>query len=107
MLRVLVLLCSLALLLAPLGSAQAEPACAMQAVSQDMGALAQGADHQMPVPRHSAQGCDQLCAAVAILNPPEPAVAQVTAAQPLPRPVARLPGSQGPGPSERPPKRLL
>lgn len=107
MLRVLALLCSLALLVAPLGSAQAEPACAMLAVSQDMVASAHGADHQMPVPGHPAQSCKQLCAVVAILTQPEPVVAQSAAVQHSPRPVARLFDSQPTGPSERPPKPLV
>jgi hypothetical protein len=107
MLRVLALLCSLALLVAPLGSAQAGPACAMLAASQDMVASAQGADHQMPVPGHPAQSCKQLCAVVAILTPPEPVVAQSAVVQSSSRTVASLLPSQPPGPSERPPKRLV
>jgi hypothetical protein len=107
MLRVLALLCSLALLVAPPGSAQAEPACAMVAVSQDMVASAHRADHQIPVPGHTAQSCKQLCAVVAILNPPEPFLAQSGVVQPSLRPVARLLDSQPPSPSERPPKLLV
>lgn len=105
--RVLALLCSLALLVAPIGSAQAEPACAMLAVSQGLVASAHGADHEMPVPGHPAQTCKQLCAVVAILTPPEMVMAQVAVVRPLHRPVARLPDSQPPGQSERPPKRLV
>lgn len=104
MLRVLALLCSIALLLAPLGQEQAEPACAMLAVSQDMVASAHGVGHQMSVPGHPAQSCKKLCAVVAILTPPEPFVALCAVVQPSPRTVARLLDSLPPGPSERPPK---
>lgn len=107
MLRVLALLCSLALLISPLGSAQAKPACAMLAVSQDMIDSAHGADHLMPVPGHPAQSCKQLCAVVAILTPLEPVMALSVVVQPSPRPVASLLDSQPPGPSERPPKLLV
>jgi hypothetical protein len=107
MLRVLALLCSFVLLVAPLVSAQAEPACAMLTVSQDTVDSAHGADHQMPSPGHPAQSCKQLCAVVAILAPPDPAVAQSAVVQPSPRPVASLLDSQPPGPSERPPKHLV
>lgn len=107
MLHVLALLCSLALLLAPVGWAQAEPACPMLAGTQDMAHAAQGADHRMPAPGHPAQSCKQLCAVVAILTPHEPVVAQSVVVRPSPLPVARLLASQPPGPSERPPKHLV
>lgn len=106
MLRVLALLCTLALLLAPLGPAQAEPACTM-AVSQDMVHSADGTDHQMPVPGHPAQSCKQLCAALAILTPPEAVMARSAVVRPSPRPSAHLLNSQPPGAFERPPKRLV
>lgn len=107
MLRVLALLCCLALSVSPLGVARAETACAMLAVSQVMVASTHEADHQMPVPGHPAQSCKQLCAVVAILTPPEPVVAQSAVVQPSPRLVARQLASQPPGPSERPPKLLV
>jgi hypothetical protein len=104
MLRLLALLCSLALLVAPLGSAQAEPACAMLVVSQDVVDSAHGADHQMPAPDHLAPSCKQLCAVVAILTPVEPVVSPSAVFQPSPRHIASLLDSHPPGPSERPPK---
>jgi hypothetical protein len=111
MLRVLALLCSLALSLAPFGPARAESACAMLAwgATQDVVHAAHGSDHQIPAPAHhsSAQACKQLCTVVAILSPPEPVAARSVAVRPSPRPAARLRDSQPPDPSERPPKRLV
>jgi hypothetical protein len=105
MLRVLALLCSLALLLAPLGPAQATPACALLATAQAH--FAHSTDHQMPTSGHPTQACKQLCAVVAILTPPEPVIAQGVSVRPLPSSAARLIESQLPGPSERPPKDLV
>lgn len=107
MLRVLALLCSLLLVLAPLAPVQAEPACAMLAVTQDMAHAAHGSDHPMPGSGHPAQACKQLCAVVAILTPPAPVAARVAVVRPSPRPAARLLASLPPLPSERPPKSLL
>jgi hypothetical protein len=101
MLRVLALLCSFALLLAALGPAQAEPACAMLA-TQDHSA--HGADHQMPASGHPAQACKQLCTVVAILPPPESVAARPVVVLPTPRPAVRILASLPPSPSERPPK---
>lgn len=107
MLRILALLCSLALLLAPLGAAQAKPACAMLAVTQGIGHSAHETDHEKPVAGHPVQVCKQLCAVVAILTPPQPVVARPAFVRPAPSPVARLLDQQPPGPSERPPKHLI
>lgn len=107
MLRILALLCSLALLLAPLGAAQAEPACAMLAVSQDTVHATHEADHQMTMPGHPGQICKQLCAVVGILTPPDPDLANSFTVRPVPRPVASLLNSLPAGPSERPPKLLV
>lgn len=107
MLRVLALLCALALLVAPFGSAQAEPGCAMLEVAQDSVHSAHVSDHDMPMTGHPAEACKQLCAFVAILTAPKPVVAQSAVVQPSPRLVARLLDSQPTGPSERPPKPLV
>jgi hypothetical protein len=107
MLRVLALLCSLALLVAPLWSARAEPACAMLMVSQAMVAAAHGVDHQIPPIGHPAPSCKQLCTVVAILTPVEQVVAQSAVVQPSPRPVANLLDSQPLAPYDRPPKLLV
>jgi hypothetical protein len=105
MLRVLALLCSLALLLAPFGPAQAEPACAMVAAATTHSA--HGADHQMPASGHPAETCKQLCAVVAILAPPQPDAARFAFVRPSPTPAARLLDQPPPGPFERPPKLLV
>jgi hypothetical protein len=105
MLRVLALLCSIALLLVPVGPAQATPACAMLSTAEAHSA--HSTDHQMPSSGHPTQACKQLCAVVAILTPPEPVTAQGVSFRPLPRSAARLIESQLPGPSERPPKCLV
>ncbi len=107
MLRVLALLCSFALLLAPLGTAQAKPACAVLAVTQDIGHSAHWTDHETPVTGHPAQVCKQLCAVVATLAPSQPVVALSTFVRPSSSPVARLLEQPPPGPSERPPKLLV
>lgn len=107
MLRVLALLCAFALLLAPLGPAQANPACAMGAVSQDAVHAAHGPDHQMPVSAHASQGCKQLCAIVGLLAPAEPVLVPSLIGAQSPRAVVRLLQSRLPDPSERPPKHLI
>ena len=84
MLRVLALLCSFALLLAPLGTAQAKPACAVLAVTQDIGHSAHWTDHETPVTGHPAQVCKQLCAVVAILAPSHPLRACLRSRRPDP-----------------------
>ncbi|MFN5998824.1 MAG: hypothetical protein ACK47C_00275 [Paracoccaceae bacterium] len=105
MLRVLALLCAFALLLAPLGPAQANPACA--AVSQDAVHAAHGPDHKMPVSGHASQGCKQLCAIVGLLAPAEPVLEPFLIGAQSPRAVVRLLDSRLPDPSERPPKHLI
>lgn len=107
MLRILALLCALALLLAPLGTAQAEPACEMLAAAQDAVHSAHGSDHKMPMSGHAGQGCKQLCAIVVLLAPTEPIMVQSMVAGPSSLPLARLLESQRPDPSERPPKNLV
>jgi hypothetical protein len=107
LLRVLALLCSLALLLAPLGAARAEPGCALLAAAQDMAHAAHGSDHEMPPSGHVGQGCKQLCAVVAIPTSTDPVMVQSVGAAPSPRPAAGLPNSRLPDPSERPPKQLI
>lgn len=105
--RILALLCALALLLAPLSPAQANPACAILAVSQNADHSAHGPDHQMPVPGHAGQGCKQLCAIVGLLTPGEPVVVPFLILAQSPRSVVRLLESRRPDPSERPPKHLI
>lgn len=111
MLRVLALLCCLALLLTPLGPAQAEPGCAMLtgAGAQDMVHLTTKPAHEAPTPAHhsSAQACKQLCAVVAILTSPEPVALQSTVGRPSQPPSARLLDSLPPNPSERPPEQQV
>ncbi len=107
MLRFLALLCSLALMLAPLGQAQANPACAMLAMSQDAVHTAQGSDHQLPIAGHAGQVCKQVCAMVGILTPPDPDLTHFATIRPAPRPISRLLDSHPPAPSERPPKHLV
>lgn len=107
MLRILALLGSLAFMLVPLGPAQANPACAMLAMSQDAGHSAQGPDHQMPMAGHTGQTCKQVCAGVGILTPPNPDRTHFATSRPAPRPIARLLASHLPAPFERPPKHLV
>lgn len=107
MLRILALLCAFALLLPPLGPAQANPACAMLAVSQDAVHAAHLPDYQMPVSGHASQGCKQLCAILGLLAPAEPVLAPLLIVAHSPRTVVRLLQSRLPGPSERPPKHLI
>jgi hypothetical protein len=106
-LRFLALLCAFALLLAPLGPAQANPACAMGAVSQDAVHAAHGPDHQMPVSGHASQACKQLCAILGLLVPTEPVLVPFLIVAQSPRAVVRLLESRLPDPSERPPKHLI
>ncbi len=105
MLRLFALLCSLALILAPLAPSQAQSGCAMVAAA-GMHA-AHGTDHQMPASGHPAQACMHLCAVVAILNPPEAVTATLVTVQPPLLRVARLIERERPDPSERPPKGLV
>jgi hypothetical protein len=105
-LRVLALLCSLALLLAPLGAARVEPGCALLAAAQDAHA-AHGSDHEMPPSGHVGQSCKQLCVVVALPTSIDPVMVQSVEVAPSPRPAAGLPTSRLPDPSERPPKQLI
>lgn len=105
MLRLLVLLCSLALILAPLAPTQAQSGCAMIA-SAGMHA-AHGADHQMPASGHPAQACKQLCAVVAIMTPATAVATHVITVRPAPLRVAQLVERERPDPSDRPPKGLV
>ena len=107
MLRVLALLCSFALLLTPLGTALAKPACAELAVTQDIGHTAHGTNHETPVAGHPVQVCKQLCAVVAILTPLEQVLARSAFVRPSPSPVSRLLDQQQRGPFDRPPKLLV
>ena len=105
MLRVLALLCAIALMLAPIGPAQAQSGCAMAATA---GAhLTHGSDHQMPASGHPAKACKQLCAVVAILPPPAAVTTEFVTVWPAPLPVARLIERERPAPSERPPKGMV
>jgi hypothetical protein len=106
-LRFLALICSLALLLAPLGPAQANPACAMLAVSQDAVHAAHGSEHHMPVSGHAGQGCKHLCAILGVLTPSEPVLVPFLIVAQSPLAVVRLLESRLPGPTERPPKHLI
>ncbi|NTT88357.1 hypothetical protein [Tabrizicola fusiformis] len=105
MLRLFALLCSLALILAPLAPSQAQSGCAMVAAA-GMHA-AHGTDHQMPVSGHPAQTCKQLCAVVAILIPPVAVTTPFVTVRTAPLRVARLIERERPDPSERPPKGLV
>lgn len=107
MLRILALLCAFALLLAPLGPAQANPACGMLAVSQDAVHAVHGPDHQMSVSGHASQACKRLCAIVGLLTPDEPVLVPFLIGAQSPRAVVRLLQSRLPDPSERPPKHLI
>ena len=107
MLRFLALICSLTLLLAPLGPAQANPACAMVGMSQDAVHAGHGSDHHMPVSGHAGQGCKQLCAMVGLLIPTEPVLVPFLIVAHSPHAVVRLLESRLPSPSERPPKHLI
>lgn len=108
MLRVLILLSYLALLLAPLGPAEAQPACAMLAgaAAQDMIHPACGSDDLAPAHAHhsTTQACKQICAVLAILPPPNLGAAPSAIVLSTPRPSAHLLDSEAPDPSERPPK---
>lgn len=103
MLRLFALLCTLALMLAPLAPAQAQSGCAMAAGMHG----AQGADHQMRGSGHSAQACKQLCAVVAILVPPAAVPTPVAIVRPVPLRVVRLFKDGSHTPVERPPKDLV
>ena len=104
MLRLLALVCALALMLAPLAPAQAQSGCAMAAGMH----AAHGADHQMLASGHLAQTCKQLCAVVvAILIPPAAVTTAFVTVRPAPLPVARLVEHERPDPYERPPKGLV
>ncbi|MDP3195344.1 hypothetical protein [Tabrizicola sp.] len=107
MLRILALICAFALLLAPLGPAQANTPCTMLAVSQDAVHAAHGPDHQMPVSGHASQACKQHCAIVGLLAPAEPVLMPFLIGAQSPRAVVRLLQSRLPDPSERPPKHLI
>lgn len=105
MLRVLALLCSLALMLVPMAPAQAQSGCAMVVVA---GAHAMhGSDHQMPASAHPTEACKQICAVVAILIPPEVVTTPFVTVRPVPLRLARLIELERPDPSERPPKVLV
>jgi hypothetical protein len=106
-LRILALLCAFALLLAPMSPAQANPACATLAVSQDAVDAAHGPGHQMPVSGDASQGCKQLCAIVGLPNPDEPVLVPFLIVAQSPRPIVGLLESRLPDPSERPPKHLI
>lgn len=105
MLRFFALVCSLALMLAPMAPAQAQSGCPMAAAA-GMHAT-RGADHQIPASGHPAQACKQLCAVVAILIPPEDIITPFVTVRPAPLRVARLIDRERPDPSERPPKGLV
>lgn len=102
--RLLALLCAIALMLAPLGPAQAQSGCAMVAAGAH---LAHGADHLRPASGHPAQVCKQLCAVLAILPQPEAATTPFVTVRPAPLRVARLVERERPDPFERPPKGLV
>lgn len=109
MVRLLALLCCLAVLLAPIGPAWAGLACATGAgdaahrMAHAAPGVASGADHRQAPAQDAA--CKLLCAGVvAVLMPPGQATAQPVLAQPRPRPAAQRAESQVPGPGERPPK---
>lgn len=109
MLRVLALLSYLALLLAPLGQAQALPACAMEAGASPHLMVPAFADADDPTPVSTHHGvtevCKLTCSAVAVLPPLEPDVTRVAIDLPSPRRSASLFASQPQDPSDRPPKR--
>ncbi|WP_374374009.1 hypothetical protein [Tabrizicola sp.] len=103
MLRLLALLCSLALMLAPLAPAQS--GCAMV---EGAGAhTAHGVDRQMPASGHPAHVCKQLCAVAVILIPPADVTTPSFIVRPAPLRVAQLIERERPAPSERPPKGLV
>ncbi len=104
MLRLFALVCAIALMLAPLGPAQAQSGCAMATAGTQ---LVHGSDHQMPISGHPAQVCKQLCAVVAILPAPAAATTQFVTVCPAPLREARLIECEHPDPSERPPKGLV
>ena len=103
MLRLLALVCALALMLAPLAPAQAQSGCAMAAGVH----AAHGADHQIPTSGHPTQACKQLCAVVAILVPPAAVATPFVTVRPAPLRVAQLIERERPDPFERPPKGLV
>jgi hypothetical protein len=105
MLRLLALLCAIALMLVPMAPAQAQSGCAMLATS---GAHAvHGSDHQMPASGHPAQVCKQLCAVVAVLPLPTAVTTKFVTVWPALLRVAQLTELEHPDPSERPPKGLV
>lgn len=105
MLRVLALLCSFALMLAPVAPAQAQSGCVIVAVA---GAHAvHVSDHQMPASGHPTQACKQLCAVVAILITPDATTTPFVTVFPALLRMAQLTELERPDPSERPPKGLV
>ena len=105
MLRLVALVCALALMLAPLAPTQAQSGCAMVAAA---GAhAAHDAGHLTPASGHPAQACKQLCAVVAILILPADAATPLVTVRPAPLRVARLVQGERPTPSERPTKVLV
>lgn len=108
MLRVLALLTYLTALLAPMGPAQANADCAMEAGAAPhvMAVAAADPDDRMPTPMHSSvtKVCKQMCSAVAVLPPVQPGASRVAVILPQPRPSESLLASQPHSPSDRPPK---
>ena len=113
MLRVLVLLCYFAVVLTPLGAAQADTACTMIGAAQPHSAQdhsangtnqKHGANQKSPAQGHPVQTCKQVCVVAAILTADVPVSAQAVYDVPPPRPALRIHASHLPDPSERPPK---
>ncbi|MBN8631638.1 MAG: hypothetical protein J0L76_12355 [Rhodobacterales bacterium] len=106
--RILALLACLALLLAPLSLAQAQPACSMgpEAAPHGMTMTVAGPDARLPKPaHHSSTGiCKLICSAVSLLPLQEPEPFQMAVNVAPPRPSAILLASATPAPFDRPPK---